>query len=560
MFQFALAHFLDSEVRNTYGINRIRSSDRFRYQAEYLRASVLVARSGIAIPIASIVEEKDSLWAIHELDKLRQAGFLYLYSPTSDYRDYASKKSYEYRDMSGRMSQYSDLSSEQLRAIFSLKWLPRISRSASQDVGMGWAESLLDGGLWDKLAQLRTTREGLIEDRDLARLENMAELLDGRAFLVGNVEQVIDMSLHPRERTAMSLLLSGWFLYSYVAEYNMCIVIDSPLGKLDCNICSSPIMRNRCLSYMTYKKYLSMLGLGSLLQGVLDWSELLTLKEHPPFREINDFVVTRSVVNASIVDNIAFDIDIEHLIASLSAPTSLESFKEYLWRLRDHLLQRPSAGRLQRIFSRGGSVSALERPSIEAATRPVEPVNHLMLSNPTDPSDTMSSRQTSNSVFLIHGRDTASAVRMRAFLRSLGLSVIEWNHALEATESASPFVLDVVTKGIELSTAVVVMFTPDEFVRLDNSLPGSTSPDEGYQARPNVWLEAGFALAMVRNSVVLVEVGQSRPASDLAGIHFVRILENTADEINRLVNKLRIAGCIVDTRGDDYIMATIAPL
>jgi len=172
----------------------------------------------------------------------------------------------------------------------------------------------------------------------------------------------------------------------------------------------------------------------------------------------------------------------------------------------------------------------------------------------------MSSRQTSNSVFLIHGRDTASAVRMRAFLRSLGLSVIEWNHALEATESASPFVLDVVTKGIELSTAVVVMFTPDEFVRLDNSLPGSTSPDEGYQARPNVWLEAGFALAMVRNSVVLVEVGQSRPASDLAGIHFVRILENTADEINRLVNKLRIAGCIVDTRGDDYIMATIAPL
>jgi CAP12/Pycsar effector protein, TIR domain len=72
------------------------------------------------------------------------------------------------------------------------------------------------------------------------------------------------------------------------------------------------------------------------------------------------------------------------------------------------------------------------------------------------------------------------------------------------------------------------------------------------QARPNVLLEAGLALAYNPQRTVLVEVGRLRPFSDVAGGLVIR-MSNDAATRNALASRLRQAGCAVRTERDDWL-------
>lgn len=160
------------------------------------------------------------------------------------------------------------------------------------------------------------------------------------------------------------------------------------------------------------------------------------------------------------------------------------------------------------------------------------------------------------SVMVVHGRDRPARDAMFAFLRSVDLHPIEWERAVQATASGTPYTLDVVKKAFELARAVVVLFTPDDEAQLREHLRMSRDrPFESEltsQPRPNVLVEAGMALASHAARTILVEIGSIRPMSDLEGLNTVR-MDNSAESRHRFVLRLQAVGLTPDTTGVDWL-------
>jgi predicted nucleotide-binding protein len=155
-------------------------------------------------------------------------------------------------------------------------------------------------------------------------------------------------------------------------------------------------------------------------------------------------------------------------------------------------------------------------------------------------------------VFVIHGRDKRLREGMFSFLRSIGLDPQEWPHLLALTGKSSPYVGEVLNAAFQDVQAVVVLLTPDEAVQLRDDLRSDKGDDTlGMQPRPNVLFEAGMAFALQPDRTILVQIGDIRNISDIAGRHMVR-MDNSHERRQELAEKLRIAGCTVNTAGFDW--------
>jgi len=166
----------------------------------------------------------------------------------------------------------------------------------------------------------------------------------------------------------------------------------------------------------------------------------------------------------------------------------------------------------------------------------------------------VSSPSDNRSVFVVHGRNEALRKAMFDFLRSINLSPMEWTTAVELTGEGSPYIGQVLDAAFEHATAVVVLMTPDEVAYLQPRYANGESDIEtqpAAQARPNVLFEAGMALGRDAKRTVLVEVGEVRPFSDVAGRHAIR-LSNSAASRQALATRLKTAGCDVDLTGTDW--------
>jgi hypothetical protein len=100
--------------------------------------------------------------------------------------------------------------------------------------------------------------------------------------------------------------------------------------------------------------------------------------------------------------------------------------------------------------------------------------------------------------------------------------------------------------ALTLAQAVVVLLAPDE--PGDDSRPGSSS------ARPNLLFELGLAMGRAPDKTVIVQVGEVQGVTDLAGFDLVR-LSGSAASRRALANRLRSAGCPVDTTGKQWLTA-----
>ncbi|WP_431882405.1 CATRA conflict system CASPASE/TPR repeat-associated protein [Micromonospora gifhornensis] len=164
----------------------------------------------------------------------------------------------------------------------------------------------------------------------------------------------------------------------------------------------------------------------------------------------------------------------------------------------------------------------------------------------------------SRCVFVVHGRDGAVRDGIFTLLRALDLKPLEWETLVSGTGMATPFLGDVVAHAVTRARAAVVLLTPDDVVGLHPSLRLETDERHewtaGMQARPNVMLELGMALAAYPDRTIIVKVGSLRPVADLDGRNFLQ-LRDTADFRRKLAHRLRLAGCDVDDRGQDWLSA-----
>jgi predicted nucleotide-binding protein len=163
-----------------------------------------------------------------------------------------------------------------------------------------------------------------------------------------------------------------------------------------------------------------------------------------------------------------------------------------------------------------------------------------------------------NSVFVVHGRDQVARDAVFAFLRAVGVKPIEWNSALTMSKKPAPYIGEILDTAFQAARAIVVLVTPDDLAQLrpDLLLP-SDKPYERTltgQARPNVLFEAGMAFATHPDRTVMVQVGNVREFSDVAGRHVVHMSDDFAKR-REFATKLGNAGCEVDTTGTDWVTA-----
>ncbi len=183
------------------------------------------------------------------------------------------------------------------------------------------------------------------------------------------------------------------------------------------------------------------------------------------------------------------------------------------------------------------------------------PVESDILFSRDDASRSENAQVNSRDVFVIHGRDERLRAGMFEFLRSLGLNPMEWAHAVELTGKGAPYVGEVLDAAFSRAQAVVVLFTPDDLVKLRPELCGPKEPEHETsltpQARPNVLFESGMAMARDPDRTILVEIGGLRPFSDVGGRHMVR-MDNSPKKRNDLAARLKTAGCPINLTGTDW--------
>jgi predicted nucleotide-binding protein len=180
----------------------------------------------------------------------------------------------------------------------------------------------------------------------------------------------------------------------------------------------------------------------------------------------------------------------------------------------------------------------------------------------TDPVETkpevskmMTNPDKSKRVFVVHGRDERLRSGAFSFLRALGLQPLEWTSAIRLTEKSSPYIGEILDAAFRNAQAVVVLLTPDDEARLRQDLIHTADAAHEKtltgQARPNVLFEAGMAFASHPDKTVLIQIGEIRPFSDIAGRHVVK-MDNSFQKRHEAAIKLRTAGCVVDLEGIDW--------
>lgn len=159
-------------------------------------------------------------------------------------------------------------------------------------------------------------------------------------------------------------------------------------------------------------------------------------------------------------------------------------------------------------------------------------------------------------VFVVHGRNILARDAIFAFLRSIGLSPLEWTAIIKASGKASPYTGHIIDSGLSFARAVVVLMTPDDEARLRE--PFRMAEDQAYeseltpQPRPNVIFEAGIAVGrFTRDRTIFVRLGRLRPFSDIEGLQVVK-LTNATQCRQDLAQRLQAAGCPVDLSGTDW--------
>ena len=159
-------------------------------------------------------------------------------------------------------------------------------------------------------------------------------------------------------------------------------------------------------------------------------------------------------------------------------------------------------------------------------------------------------------VFVVHGRDEQARLALWRFLRAIDLHPLDWEEVVQRTADGAPYIGAVLAKAFEANQAAIVLCTPDDGALLHPELRQPREPayetELTGQVRPNVLIEMGMALAVQPRRTVIVEIGDLRPASDVAGRNMIRF-DGQVGSLQAIARRLQVIGCQVNLGGTDWL-------
>jgi predicted nucleotide-binding protein len=161
-----------------------------------------------------------------------------------------------------------------------------------------------------------------------------------------------------------------------------------------------------------------------------------------------------------------------------------------------------------------------------AAAAPPEPESRAGRKRPRP----ASTKKSSNSVFVIHGRNKHLLAALHSFLRAVGVTPVEWPKAITLSKKPSPYLNEILEATFKHVQAVVVLLSGDDEVVLRKEFrkPSDSAEEKKVrnQPRQNVLFEAGMAVALLPERTLFIQVGKVKVLSDIAGRHLLH-LNNT---------------------------------
>lgn len=164
-------------------------------------------------------------------------------------------------------------------------------------------------------------------------------------------------------------------------------------------------------------------------------------------------------------------------------------------------------------------------------------------------------------VFVVYGRNAPLVNSLFDFLRAVGLEPIEWDALIGLAQrqpgvGANPDIMNIIRTGFTEAHGAVILFSPDDDAQLREKYWSKREEkfekSPAGQPRPNVLLEAGYALGYRFDKTLVVSVGKIRPISDLAGRHILQ-LDDSAGKRKAFVQRLAGMGFGVRTDGDRWL-------
>jgi len=160
-------------------------------------------------------------------------------------------------------------------------------------------------------------------------------------------------------------------------------------------------------------------------------------------------------------------------------------------------------------------------------------------------------------VVVVHGRDAARTAFFFKLLQRLNVHAVAFDELIARAGSGSPSIRQLIRTAFTQAQAVIILFTGDDVANLRPDLletsegGGERTPTP--QPRPHLLFEAGVAVALQPDRTIIVEVQPLRGLLNLDGVHVVRFSTGTREERTQLANRLRAAGCALDTSGTHWL-------
>lgn len=500
------------------------------------RVGLMVAEDGLVLPRSYLIEVRIIDRFLEYLKAATAAGLIHVSSESPAALEFLAKKRREYRSRSELFPGYGE--ETETPDLDVGVWTSR-ARSSSGDITETWIGELGSGGLWQQILA-QGARPYL--DRPLGRIEAEIEAtpqrLDGRAFIFQFAEGLLPVDLEISQRVSVEMLISRAYLMSYMREYQASILVDLPIGRLDCGLANN-LDGGVIVSLRRLREFLTLLGIATQIERSMSLAALLRLRVEPMWTWLMDrhFEDVTDPLRPLTGAMMAARFRGLGRLSRNSVGAVVERIGEFHEAVEKTLPAQLELG------------SDIEPPALGThlarRNKRLDSARFTMPLVPKDPND----------IFLVQGRDARATEGLKAVLRASGLRPIEWEEARAWTGQPMPYTLQVLEAAFERVGAVVVLFTPDDRVQLREELISAGDPpherSSGFQARPNVLVEAGMALALHRNRTVIVEVGTGmRPTTDLDGLNVVRFSGDPAGRA-KLIGRLKDCGC--EPRGDEYL-------